>query len=350
MMDQQPKRVVRPTLRCLREDLAQEVGPEELRVALRTIEADMAADPTYLLPRTLVDAEHAVLDKANLIARDEAALRERIDVLTDRHAIKVKTGDRRAALWQDSAGTWWLLAAGRRKNNTAGDFYKEIERFSADATPIAPTDDDYGYQRLEAAYENECRAERAAHAGVLEAVLSAARSPESIATVAVFGAVVSFRIVPDEHGLAVLEMSWEFAAFEQQDRFPMDVLAMVPGLEDIDAWDYLPPSEDSDSPPMWYTYITGEWVDHMATSAELDELLTNGDDWRPVNPSSDGSESFSHFAKGSIVTLAYLTGIEITALCGASVVAHRDYERFPVCPACQKCLELLRSLRKPDGA
>ena len=348
-MPEQDKRVVRTTLRCLRQDLAQEVGPDELKVALRTVVDDMAADPTYLLPCPLVDAEHAVIEKANLLATDEAAHRERIEALTDRYAIKVKTGDRRAALWQDEDGTWWLLAAGRRKNDTAGDFYREIERFSADATPIAPTDDDYRLQRLEAAYEEECKAERAAHAEIVGAVLSAARVQGSISTVDVFGAAVSVRIVPDEAGLAVLEMSWEFADFDQQDRFPMDVLAMVPGRDDIDAWDYLPPRSDSHSPHTWYTYVTAEWVDHMATSAELDELLTNGDDWQPVNPSSDGSEHYSHLAKGSIVTLAYLTGIEITALCGASIVAHRDYERFPVCPTCQENLTLLRSLRNPEG-
>lgn len=194
------------------------------------------------------------------------------------------------------------------------------------------------------------RAERAAQAEILGAVLAAARTPSSVVAAEVFGAVVSVSIVPDEDGLAVLEMSWEFTTFDQQDRFPMDVLAMVPGREDIEAWDYLPPRKHSDSPHTWFTYVTGEWVDHMATSAELDELLDNGDDWQPVNPSTDGSEHFSHLAKGSIVTLAYLTGIEIRALCGASIVAHRDYERFPVCPVCQESLRLLRSLKEPDGA
>jgi hypothetical protein len=45
------------------------------------------------------------------------------------------------------------------------------------------------------------------------------------------------------------------------------------------------------------------------------------------------------------VTLAYVTGIEIVALCGARVVAHRDYERFPVCPLCEESLALLRQLK-----
>ncbi len=120
---------------------------------------------------------------------------------------------------------------------------------------------------------------------------------------------------------------------------------MVPGRESIDDWDYLPPRKDGDSPHSWFTYVTEKWAGHMATSAELDDLLTNGGTWTPVNPSSDGSEHFSHLAKGSIVTLAYATGIEIVGLCGASVVAHRDYERFPICPSCQENLELLRQLR-----
>lgn len=144
-MPARDERVVRATLRCLRKDLAREVGPNELKVALRAVVDDMAADPAYLLPCSLIDAEHVVIDKANLIATDGNANRERIEVLADRHVVKVKTGDRRAALWQDDDGTWWLLAAGRRKSDTAGDFYREIARFSTDSTPIAPTDGDYRY-------------------------------------------------------------------------------------------------------------------------------------------------------------------------------------------------------------
>jgi hypothetical protein len=345
MTDSDNKRLVRPTLRCLLDDLSQEVGPDDVRVALRTVVEDMATDPTYLLPCSLVDVDHAVLDKANLIATDEAAPRERIVAITDRHVIKVKTGDRRAALWQDDAGTWWLLAAGRRKDNGSGDFYRQLERFAKDSAPIAPTEVDERYRRLEAAYAAECETERLAHGQVLGALLAAARVPGSAVDVEVFGATVSINVVPDEDGLAVLEMSWEFSQFEQQDRFPMDVLAMVPGRESLDDWQYQPPRRDDDSPHSWFTYVTEEWVEHMATSAELDDLLTNGDTWTPVNPSSDGSEHFSHLAKGSIVTLAYATGIEIVGLCGASVVAHRDYEKFPICPSCQENLDLLRQLR-----
>jgi hypothetical protein len=350
MTDSGNKRLVRPTLRCLLDDLAQEVGPDEVRVALRTVVEDMAADPTYLLPCSLVDIVHPVLDKANLIAGDDAAPRDRIMVITDRHVIKVKTGDRRAALWEDDAGTWWLLAAGRRKDDGSGDFYRELERFSTGSSPIAPTDADRRYQRLEEAYAVECAAERAAQAAVLGAVLLASHTPTTPVEIEVFGATVTITVTPDDPGVAVLEVGWTFDRYDEQDRFPEDVLAMVPGRENLDVWDYLPPRPDSGSLPTWYTYVPEEWVEHMATSAELNELLADDEGWTPINPTTDGSEHFSHIAKGSIVTMAYATGIEIIGLCGARVVAHRDYERFPICPACSEYLALLRGLRGPGEA
>lgn len=73
-----------------------------------------------------------------------------------------------------------------------------------------------------------------------------------------FGATVSIRIDPDDDGLAVVEMSWEFDRFEEMDRFPYDVLAMAPGLESTDLWDYLPPRKDSDSPHTWFAYVPQE--------------------------------------------------------------------------------------------
>lgn len=344
MFETEKRLRVRPTLRCLTEDLGHEVGPDDLRVALRTFARDQAEDPNFLLPYPLLAASHPVLDKANMLA-GESAERERIKTITDRYAIKVKTGDRRGALWQDDDGTWWLLAAGRRKDDGPGDFYRELERFSTDSSAIAPTDADRRYQRLEEAYAAECAAERAAQADVLGAVLLASRMPSTPVEIEVFGATVAITVIPDDPGLAVLEVGWTFDRYDEQDRFPEDVLAMVPGRENLDAWDYLPARPDGDSLPTWYTYVSEEWVEHMATSAELDELLGDDESWTPINPTTDGSEHFSHIAKGSIVTMAYATGIEIIGVCGARVVAHRDYERFPICPACSENLALLRSFR-----
>lgn len=345
MFETKEKLCVRPTLRCLSEDLGNEVGPDDLRAAIRTFTRDQAEDPNLLLPCPLVAASHSVLDKANMLAGDNRAERERIETISDRYAIKVKTGDRRGALWQDDDGTWWLLAAGRRKDDGPGDFYRDLERLSTDSSPIAPTAADRRYQRLEEAYAAECATERAAQAAVIGAVLLASRSPTTPVEIDVFGAMVAITVIPDESGIAVLEVGWTFDRFDEQDRFPEDILSMVPGRENLDAWDYLPGRPDGGSLPTWYTYVSDEWVEHMATSAELDELLGDDESRTPVNPTTDGSEHYGHIAKGSIVTMAYATGIEIIGLCGARVVAHRDYEKFPVCPFCTENLALLRSLR-----
>lgn len=88
-------------------------------------------------------------------------------------------------------------------------------------------------------------------------------------------------------------------------------------------------------------------MDHLATSVEIDDLID--EDLTSTDPSTDGSEHFSHYAQSKVVTLAYVEGIEIVGLCGARVVAHRDYERFPVCPTCIYNLDLLRSLRGDEG-
>lgn len=344
MGDELDGRIVRPTLRCLLEDLGRDAGPDELQAALGSARRDMADDDHYLFPCPLTAVEHPVVERANLIAGDDAADRERINAITDRHVVKVKTSDRRGALWQDDAGQWWLLAAGHRKDDGPGDFYRDLDRFRGSSSgPIAPTDADRRYLAFETAYAAECAAEREAHSGLIEAMFEAARRPSERCEVVVFGAVVAVRVEPDEGGLAVLELSWDFDRFDEVDRFPYDVLAMVPGCESIDLWQYVPPLAESDSPHTWFTLVPQTWIDDLATSAEIDDLI--GDDWAPSNPSTDGSEHFSHYAQRAVVTVAYIEGIEIVGLCGASVVAHRDYEQFPTCPRCVEALDLLRRMR-----
>lgn len=347
-MSNPTEKSVRPTFRCLLDDLAIDDDLRSGRAAIRALPERLAEDPNFLLPFALVDVSHPILDKANLIAGDPAAVREPIKTIADRDVVKVKTHRHRGALWRDPDGVWWLLAAGFRRDDGARDFYRDLERFSRDSSPIAPTEADRRYLLLEAAYEQECEIERQAHAEVLVAVLDAARQSDTAVTFEVFGARVQVRLVPDEDTLWVLEMHWELTRFEDQDRFPEDVLAMVPGHDLIDSWDYLPAMADGSTPALWYTYVTSDWVDHMATTAELDDLIA-ASDWQPTNPSTDGSEHFSHYAPRGTVAAAYVEGIEITGLCGARFPAYRDYEHFPVCPVCQDSLDLLRQLGRDDS-
>ena len=331
-------RVVRPTLRCLFEDLAGDVGPKDISVAVANAPQAMAADRHYLFPTALTTMDHPILAKASQIAAGPSATRERISVISDRVTTKVKTSDRRGAMWQDQDGTWWLLAAGRRKDDGSGDFYRGLERFKSDSDPIAPSEADYRYLRFENAYLDQLAIDRQAHSNVVAAVLAAAADPGASIDTEVFGAVLSVVIEPADD-LGQLSVSFDFQNFDDQHRFPVDVIGFIPGRESLDDWDFLPALSDGD-PSCWYTYVSHEWVDWLTTAVELDVLLGHG--WTAPQPSNGVAHEYAHRAAGSVVTLAYIEGVEITALCGARFAPWRDPEKFPECPACAKALELLR--------
>lgn len=333
-------RSVRPTLRCLVEDLALEL-PTEVRDAARAAGRAMESDGLFLLPTHLAAIEHPLLNKANEVVALPASAREEIQVIGDRHVYKVKIGDRRGALWQDAPGVWWLLAAGRRKSDGSGDFYRELAVYAADSSPIAPTPRDDRYRLLEAGMVAETEAERAAHEKVLGAFLAAVFWIGEPQTVIVYGAevTVTLRRFAD---VDALEVSWDLVDFDDQDRFPHDMLAMFPGLCSIDDWDYLPASADGIRPPLWFAYLPSELVDWYAANAEVHRLL--GDEtYEAPTPVTDGSEAFAHYMANDVATITYVMGYEVTGLCGARVIGHRDPQDHPVCPGCteaKRALEL----------
>ncbi len=315
-----------------------------MREALKTAEADLNTDALYLFPNTLDQLRNPVLDKANSLANDPNADRMRIKAITDRHVIKVKTGPHRAAMWRDEDGQWWLLAAGHRRDDGPDDFYRELEKYGNDSSPIAPTQRDKDYLRYETEYSKELELERTVHARVLQALLGAASTPGEWVSLEAFGAQVGLRIEPDEDGIAVVEVTWRMVDYADHQQLPVDLLAMIPAGQNIDDWACLKP-RDSGMDQLWHTYVTEVWVENLAVSAELDLLEQAANNATAIDPVSDGSENFSHWAKGSVVTRAYIEGIEIMGLCGARVVAHRDYEELPVCDKCNEAFALLRKLR-----
>lgn len=339
-------RVVRPTLRCLLDDLGNEIGPADLRSALTTARRDMAADARYLFPVPLAATEHLLMDKANLLALDANSDREAIVSIADRSIVKVKSSDRRGALWCDADGTWWLLAAGRRKDDGPGDFYRELSRFGSDSSPIAPTADDLRYLKFETAYIAECDRDRDAHTAIVRAILAAAATPGSTHSSDVFGAVVGVHIDADP-GDEMLNVSFEFVSFEERSRFPVDILAFVPGFESLDDWDVLPPLRPGD-PETWYTFVPRAWISYLATSVELDTLLRTNS----VPPATASKPPFAgrvaHRAAAGLVTLSYVEGVEITGLCGVQFVAHRDPELYDECPSCATALDLLRQTLRAE--
>jgi len=112
---------VRPTLRCLREDLG-------------------LAVPLVDVP--LEELAHPLLAKAGERFVGEQALRERIAAVEDQVLFKVKVQRWRGAVWVD-AGVAWLVAAGQREEGSPDDFYAALAargkaaraRYNAEHTP-----------------------------------------------------------------------------------------------------------------------------------------------------------------------------------------------------------------------
>jgi hypothetical protein len=94
----------RPTLRCLREDLA-----------LTVPRADTP----------LEDVSHPLLARATERFADDQTPHERIAAIDDEVLFKVKAQRWRGAVWVD-AGIPWLVAAGQREEGSPDDFYASL--------------------------------------------------------------------------------------------------------------------------------------------------------------------------------------------------------------------------------
>ena len=162
-----------------------------------------------------------------------------------------------------------------------------------------------------------------------------------------FGARVGVQIdaEPDDEMLSV---AFDFVSFDQRARFPVDVLAFVPGFETVDDWDIVP-SMKPGAPETWYTFVPRSWISYLATAVELDGLLSE----RTVPAASalnlPTAGRAAHRAAAAHVTLSYVEGIDITALCGVQFVAHRDPELYDECPTCGAALALLRQTLSPES-
>lgn len=334
---------VRPTLRCLSEDLAVDLGSASGDAA--SARRVVAADVTHELPWRLAQIEHPVLTKARDSVVHEESL-ERLQSITDRAAFKVKTSNRRGAIWRDEDGQWWLLAAGVRKDDGSGDFYREvIDPLKGDSTSLLPDVHDLNYARFEAALDSEVEADKAAQRVVLEAILSAAGNRGTRVEIEIFGARITIRVATDQDDDPTeLTVEIEMMSFEEQDRFPEDLLALVPFFGDMYMWDVVPPVAPGDA-PIWWTTVNERWIEWLEVAVELDELLAQGLPNTASPPGPSHPQNFSHFAAGHVVTVGYVEGVEIAALCGFRFTPSRDPDPLDPCSACGEVLSLLRSAR-----
>lgn len=95
---------VRPTLRCLRDDLSLPIPP---------------------IDRLLDEVDHPVLNKAREQFADPGIPHERIAAVDDQVLFKVKIRRWRAAVWPEATLSW-MVAAGVRESGSADDFYAAL--------------------------------------------------------------------------------------------------------------------------------------------------------------------------------------------------------------------------------
>ena len=120
---------VRPTLRCLTEDLGLKIPPID--------------DP-------LDELDHPLLRKANQQFAEQSGRRERISSIDATVLFKVKAQRWRGAVWTDAAGNRWMIAAGWREEGSQDDFYEALShaahsaraRYNAEHTPPLATNTD----------------------------------------------------------------------------------------------------------------------------------------------------------------------------------------------------------------
>lgn len=141
---------VRPTLRCLREDLALAIPP---------------------VSRPLDEVDHPLIRRAAERFADPGTPHERIRAIDDQVLFKVKAQRWRGAVWVDlDRDLSWLVAGGQREDGSPDDFYAALEtgataaraRYNDEHTPPLTTatyvghllpgrEDDLRYRAEEAA-------------------------------------------------------------------------------------------------------------------------------------------------------------------------------------------------------
>jgi hypothetical protein len=232
---------VRPTLRCLTEDLSLALPP-----------ADQPLDAVA----------HVLLRKANAVFAGSAGRAERIVAIDDRVFFKVKIRRWRGAVWRPLPEQW-LCAAGLREQGSPEDFYADLshrcQTWRAEynlthgpalvketySDPLLPTERDRRRLLLEAAAARSHAFRAAIHALVRAAV--AVEGEEQ------YGEVDGFRI-----GLLIQQRDPTEVYVGVRIRGPVStkdhavILSLVPGTEPS-GWfiDSMPHREDHPGEIVW---------------------------------------------------------------------------------------------------
>jgi len=222
--------LARPTLRCLREDLA-------------------LAVPRADTP--LEEISHPLLAKATERFADDRTPHERIAAIDDEVLFKVKAQRWRGAIWVD-AGIPWLVAAGWREEGSPEDFYASLAahgktaraRYNAEHSPpltsttyiadLLPGRDDDLRWRAETAVRTERRLRAVVHDLVRQSLLDGHEHAAMID-----GAALGVQVLAEQGHETYVAIRIIGSVSR---RLVATVLSLIPGCE-LDAWmsDYAMP-------------------------------------------------------------------------------------------------------------
>jgi hypothetical protein len=233
---------VRPTLRCLTNDLGLKIPP-----------ADIALD----------EIDHPLLRKASDQFTDPSGLRERILSIDDTVMFKVKVQRWRGAAWNDADDQTWLVAAGQREAGSRDDFYQALAtaartaktRYNNEHTSALRTDtytaawlpnaDDHDRYILEAGL----RFRRELKATVLTLARNSLLDGREH-TAEVGGAILGIQVRAEDGHETYVALRIVGAVREE---FLATVLILIPGC-DRDDWGYelaMPDRELADNEQVW---------------------------------------------------------------------------------------------------
>ncbi len=247
----------RPTLRCLREDLAL---------------------PVPGVDTPLDEIVHPLLAKAAERFTGDQRAHERISAIDDEVLFKVKVQRWRGAIWVDHDRAW-LVAAGQREEGSPDDFYAVLAarasaaraRYNGEHLPplssktysgyLMPGREDDMRWRAESAARTERQLRKAVHGLVRQSLLDGHEH-----AVMLGGAALGVQVLADR-GHETYVAIRIIGSFPQ--RFVATVLSLVPGCEP-DAWmsDYaMPKRAVAPAEQIWSNIM-----DPSAAAKFLDEL------------------------------------------------------------------------------
>lgn len=253
-----PAEPVRPTLRCLREDL-------ELAVPA--------------VARPLDEIDHPLLRRAAERFAEPETAHERIRAIDDQVLFKVKAQRWRGAVWVDQdTGMPWLVAGGRREDGSPDDFYAALEtsakaakaRYNDAHIPPLSTDTYVGHllpgredelrYRAEAAARTERRLRPLVHDLIRKSLLDGHEHAEILD-----GAALGIHVRADQGHETYVAIRIIGAVPE---RLAATILSLVPGCE-LETWmsDYAMPER----PMAPAEQIWSNLMDPTAAAALLDE-------------------------------------------------------------------------------